>query len=102
MAKIFGTIQSLKSLKSELKNQGISRFNSVKEIKAFLSNYDLEQLTILNDTSKGLKTEFSETCVNLEQKKQKRTEVINFETEKLNNQILDLKKKINRKLNLSL
>ena len=102
MAKIFGTIQSLKSLKSELKNQGIYRFNSVKEIKAFLSNYDLEQLTILNDTSKGLKTEFSETCVNLEQKKQKRTEVINFETEKLNNQILDLKKKINRKLNLSL
>ena len=39
MARIYGTIESLKSLKSELANNGISRFNSVKEIDYFLSNY---------------------------------------------------------------
>jgi hypothetical protein len=35
MARIYGTIESLKSLKTELENNGISRFNSVKEIKDF-------------------------------------------------------------------
>ena len=35
MATIYGTIESLKALKSELKSNGISRFSSIKEIKAF-------------------------------------------------------------------
>ncbi len=95
MAKVIGTIESLKSLKCELKNRGISRFNSVKEINDFLSNYDLEKLTILNDTSKQLAKEFSETCINLKQRIQNKTAIINLETEKLDNQILDLKRKIN-------
>ncbi|WP_457610469.1 nuclease-related domain-containing protein [Lutibacter sp.] len=95
MAKVIGTIESLKSLKCELKNRGISRFNSVKEINDFLSNYDLEKLTILNDASKQLAKEFSETCINLKQRIQNKTAIINLETEKLDNRILDLKRKIN-------
>jgi len=94
MAKIIGTIESLKSLKSELKHRGISRFNSVREINDFLSNYDSEKLGIFNDTSKGLADEFSETCINLRQRIKTKTEIINFETVKLDNQILLLKKKI--------
>jgi len=95
MARIIGTIESLKSLKSELKNRGISRFNSVKEINDFLSNYNSEKLEIFNNTSKALENEFSETCINVKQRIQNKTEIINLETEKLDNQILRLKKKIN-------
>jgi len=51
MATIYGTIESLKSLKYELKSNGISRFSSIKEIKAFLSNYNSEKLTILDAES---------------------------------------------------
>lgn len=94
MARIIGTIESLKSLKSELEYRGISRFNSVKEINDFLSNYNSEKLEIFNDTSKELANEFSETCINLKQRIQDKTEIINLEKEKLDNQILRLKKKI--------
>ena len=51
MATIYGTLESLKALKSELKSNGISRFSSIKEIKAFLSSYNSEKLTILNAES---------------------------------------------------
>jgi hypothetical protein len=95
MARIIGTIESLKSLKSELKNQGISRFSSVREINDFLSNYNSEKLEIFKDTSKELENEYSETCINLKQRIDNKTEIITLETEKLDNQILSLKRKIN-------
>lgn len=95
MARIYGKIESLKSLKSELENNGIFRFNSVKEIKAFLSNYNSEKLTILNNQSDKLEKEYSETCSNLKQRLQNKTEIINLETEKIDNRISDLLRKIN-------
>ncbi len=94
MTKVIGTIESLKSLKSELENRGISRFNSVKEINDFLSNYELEKLTILNDTSAKLKNEYFETCINLKNRVQSKTEIIHLETEKIDSQINDLQVKI--------
>ncbi|TVZ60179.1 nuclease-like protein [Flavobacteriaceae bacterium MAR_2010_105] len=94
MAKIYGTIESLKSLKSELRNKGISRFNSVKEIKEFLSNYDSEKLTILNDTTEALEKEYSERCINLKQLTHSKAETIVLETEKIDNQISALQAKI--------
>lgn len=94
MARIIGTIESLKSLKTELKNRGITRFNSVKEINNFLSNYNSEKLEIFNKTTKDLENEFSETCINLKKRIQNKSEIIDFETEKFNNQILLLKRKI--------
>jgi hypothetical protein len=95
MARIYGKIESLKSLKSELENNGISRFNSVKEIKDFLSNYNSEKLTILNKESDKLEKEYSETCSNLKQKLQNKTKIINLENEKIDNRISDLLRKIN-------
>jgi hypothetical protein len=94
MAKIFGTIESLKSLKSELDNNGISRFNSVKEINNFLSNYNSEKLTILKNASDKLEKEYFETCNKLKQRIQNKTERINLETKKIDNQISDLKTKV--------
>ncbi|WP_299056885.1 nuclease-related domain-containing protein [uncultured Polaribacter sp.] len=95
MARIYGKIESLKSLKSELENNGISRFNSVKEIKDFLSNYNSEKLTVLNNESDKLEKEYSETCSNLKRRIHNKTEKINLETEKIDNRISDLLKKVN-------
>tara|TARA_B110000977_G_scaffold92715_1_gene122789 strand:+ start:2140 stop:3186 length:1047 start_codon:yes stop_codon:yes gene_type:complete len=94
MARIIGKIESLKSLKSELENNGISRFNSVKGINDFLSNYNSERLLILNNTSDKLEKEYFETCTNLKQRIQKKSEQINLETKKINNQISILQTKI--------
>ncbi|MBQ0732757.1 nuclease-related domain-containing protein [Aquimarina celericrescens] len=94
MARVYGTIESLKSLKSELDNNGISRFNSVKEINDFLSNYNTEKLTILDNESDKLEREYFETCNSLKQRKQHKAEIINLETEKIDNRISDLKTKI--------
>jgi hypothetical protein len=94
MARIYGTIESLKSLKSELEDKGISRFSSVKEIQTFLSNYSSEKQKILNDISHELEREYSETCVKLERRIQEKNEIINLENEKINNKIADLQTKI--------
>nr|WP_321230738.1 NERD domain-containing protein [uncultured Psychroserpens sp.] len=95
MTKVIGTIESLKSLKAELKSREISRFNSVREINDFLSNYDAEKLTILKDTSEKLEKEYSETCINLKQQAYRKTEIISLETKKIDNQISDLQVKVN-------
>ena len=94
MAIIHGTIESLKSLKSELKINGISRFTSIKEIKVFLSNYNSEKLTILDAESVKLEKEYLESCTNLKQAKQCKAEIIRSETEKIDNLISDLQLKI--------
>lgn len=94
MARIIGIIESLKSLKKELKDKGISRFNSVREIKDFLSDYDSEKRSILNDISEKLEKEYSETSIRLKQLIQNRIERINLETIKIDDQISDLQLKI--------
>ena len=94
MARIHGTIESLKSLKSELKINGISRFTSIKEIKAFLSNYNSEKLTILDAESVKLEKEYLETCANLKQANHRKAEIIKLETEKIDNRISDLQLRI--------
>ncbi|WP_372937965.1 hypothetical protein [Seonamhaeicola sp.] len=94
MTRIYGTIESLKSLKSELEGKGISRFSSVKEIKSFLSNYNSEKLKILNNISYELEKEYLETCAKLERRIQEKNEIINLESEKIDNKISDLQTKI--------
>lgn len=95
MARIYGTIESLKALKYELESKGITRFNSVGEINNFLSNYNLEKKTILDITSNELEKEYLDTCANLNKRIQNRAEVINSETERINNKVVDLQTKIN-------
>jgi len=94
MARIIGKIESLKSLKSELENNGITRFNSVKGINDFLSNYNSERLVILNNASDKLEKEYFETNTNLKQRIQDKSEQINLETKKIDNQISILHTKI--------
>jgi hypothetical protein len=94
MARIIGKIESLKSLKSELEKNGISRFNSVKGINDFLSNYNSERLVILNNASDKLEKEYFERSTNLKQRIQDKSEQIILETKKIDNQISVLQTKI--------
>lgn len=94
MAKIYGTIESLKSLKFELDNQGISRFNSVKEINDFLSNYNTEKLTILQNEAEKLDKEYFDASSNLKDRQQLKEETINLETKKVDIQISDIQARI--------
>ena len=95
MALIFGITESLKSLKSELNYNGIHRFNSVKEIKDFLSNYNSEKLIILKNESDKLDGEYSNISSNLKRLIKERDEIINSETNRIDNKISDLQQKIN-------
>jgi len=90
MAKVIGTIESLKSLKKELNEKGVTRFTSVKEINDFLSNYSLEKNTILQNTTEELEKKFIDTSTDLEQKIQNKSIIIDIKTEKLNKKILEL------------
>ena len=94
MARIFGTIQSLKCLKSELKNKGVSRFNSVREIKHFLSNFNSEKLKIYQDTSDKLEIEYLEKGIILKQGITNRNKIINLRSEIIDKTISDLETKI--------
>lgn len=94
MARIYGTIGSLKALKFELERNGISRFNSVKEVNDFLTNYNKEIQTILQGESEKLEKEYADRCTSLERKKRDRKEIITSETENFNSRIFDLKDKI--------
>lgn len=94
MAIIYGTIESLKSLKSKLKEKGVTRFNSIGDIKSFISNYKKEKESILVDIVYNLEREYLETCENLKVKINNKIELINFATEKINIKINNVEKKI--------
>lgn len=94
MAIIYGTIESLKSLKSKLKEKGVTRFNSIGDIRSFISNYKKEKVLILADIEYNLEREYLETFENLKVKINNKTELINFATEKINIKINNVEKKI--------
>ncbi|SIR08152.1 nuclease-related domain-containing protein [Maribacter ulvicola] len=94
MARIYRTIESLKSLKYELENKGVSRFKSVREIKDFLKDFDSRKSTVLNDTKNDLEQEYHNTCIRLEENTQQKVEISNLATEKIDRKIADLQSKI--------
>lgn len=47
MTKIIGQIESLKKIRSKLNENGITGFNSVKDIKDYLSTYKSKEKQIL-------------------------------------------------------
>lgn len=94
MARIYGTIESLKSLKHELAKNGITQFKSVKEISIFLSTYRSQKLDILTCTSKKLEKDYLDSCSNLKQNLQKKTEIKIEQTKLIDKQIFDLQSKI--------
>ncbi|WP_324025584.1 nuclease-related domain-containing protein [Maribacter sp. BPC-D8] len=94
MARIYRTIESLKSLKYELESRGVTRFKSVREIKDFLIKFDSETQTVLNDTKNELDEEYSKTCIRLKNNTQQKVEISKIETEKIDVKIAHLQSKI--------
>lgn len=54
MTIVKGQIESLKRIKAELLNQGISRFNSIQDINIFLSGYEAERQAIARKADEEL------------------------------------------------
>lgn len=96
MARIFGTIESLKSLKLELKDNGVSRFNSVREIKDFLSNYNSLKQETINKVLNILEIEYSEARNIIERSFKEKNEIIKIEKEIIEKNLSKLKFKINK------
>lgn len=59
MTKVIGQIESLKSLKRELRSRGIHRFNSVGEINAFKKSYYAEKLELIQTIEEEVNEEIS-------------------------------------------
>jgi len=94
MARIYGKIGSLKSLKSELDKNDIYRFSSVKEVNDFLDNYQGEKNLIFKDETEKLEREYRLTCANLKLRTELKANTIHLETEKIDSRISDLQVKI--------
>lgn len=83
MARIFGEIESLTRLKNELKNRNITRFNSVKEINFFLSNFENERNQVYETTEKYLEKLYDKNLINVKANKQQKEILLKKETERL-------------------
>ncbi|WP_370174357.1 nuclease-related domain-containing protein [Leeuwenhoekiella palythoae] len=81
MAQVIGIIESFKALKHELNNNKINRFNSIEEVEAFLTGYDLEKQSILENTKDQLAREYLERLSELKEAKLEKEEHIRIETD---------------------
>jgi hypothetical protein len=91
MAKIIGQIESLKTIKLKLKQNGIDRFSSIKDIQDFLKNFDSEKEEIIKQFEKELIDEIE----NLKTK-------VKLNQEKLTNSKYDLSVKLEVKIDFNL
>ena len=67
MAQIHGQIESLKKLKHELNSHGIRRFNSIKEIDAFLVNFQHEREAIISAERERLLNEAKDLVLTIKE-----------------------------------
>ncbi len=58
MAKVIGQLDSLKSLRSRLNQNGIRDFNSVGDLNTFISTYDNAKQKILEEVEQQFEHEF--------------------------------------------
>lgn len=100
MTIVTGQIESLKRIKSELSRNGISRFNSVAEIKSFQKSYVSEKQEVLKQTEDALDSEISYLVIDkikyqeeYENLKTSETEALNKLIEKLNDKCYQIKAK---------
>lgn len=94
MAIIYGTIESLKSLKSLLHSNNIKDFNSVGEIKDFLFHYYSKKNAVLEKIAENLEKKYIFTYTNLEQKIEKKEKILNEERKKIEKDISSSKNNI--------
>ncbi len=94
MTQIIGQIESLKRIRQELNQNGITRFNSIGQIKEFLSKYDSEIHKIIQDTEFALNDEIENLQKELIAYQQQYNKSKNNISDNLNYQISSLIKNI--------
>lgn len=57
MTKIIGQIESLKQIRTKLTENGITEFNSIKEIKYYLSTFKSTEKQIFKDAENDVNDE---------------------------------------------
>jgi len=70
MAIIYRKIESLKTLKKELRKSGINRFNSISEITSFNKQYQIEKLKVIEDSKLAINQEVISIRARLKRSKQ--------------------------------
>jgi len=71
MALIHGQVESLKRLRSELLSRGINRFNSIRDIQAFVDNFQNEKDQIVFNHEQRLKIEIEDLKIVINGNKKK-------------------------------
>jgi len=96
MSIIYGEIESLKTLKNELIEKGIDRFDSISEINSFLEKFEDEKLWIIDKKKKEINDFVISTREQIKNKKEE-LEVLRTELrEETNNSVQSIDKKIER------
>lgn len=95
MTIVKGQIESLKRIKAELNQRGISRFNSVGDINSFIKNYELERQKIFSQTGHDLNIEIDALESDRIKFQGKYDNLKTEETYRLNNKIDALNSKYN-------
>jgi len=92
MTIIKGEIESLKRIKTILGQNGISRFNSIADIKSFISNYEYEIQETYRKIEEDLDLEIEQLYKERQQLKESYEELEHLETNKLTSTIEKLRR----------
>jgi len=90
MARIIGEVESSKSLRAELNNRNISRFNSVGDINRFLKEFPKQKLSILKKQEDQLNEEIKEKSDRITKLEERVNKLREEEAERLNSKIESL------------
>ena len=94
MAIIYRKIESLKTLKKELRKSGINRFNSISEISSFSKQYENEKLKVIENT----KLEINQDVISKRDRIKKNKKELKKFVDDLTDELSDKIKKYSKKL----
>jgi hypothetical protein len=94
MTHVLGEIETLKRIKSELKSNGITRFNSVGSMTEFLKSYSSEREELIGKTREQVEADIAELLHKSEQLRVRLAQITQAETERIAVEIEQLDRKV--------
>lgn len=96
MAIIYREIESIKTLKKELKKRDINRFISISEINSFIKQYDNEKLKIIENTKFEINQDVISKRDRIKENKKELKTLVDILTNELTNKIEKYSKKLTK------
>jgi len=93
MARIIGQVESLKTLRSELKKRNISRFNSVGDINRFCKEFSMEKQKVLESHENALIEEINQKSDRIKDNENRLEKTRNDEISRLDTSIGNYKER---------